>query len=112
MSLIDMLNNSLNQYNDTSDAWSQFIKDHKTYLRNNATTYTISSSYMQGYLYDLKRYLRAINYDQHCAWIVAWINDLINDVAFDASVTILLIPSVQTIQELYTTYLTTQSNHT
>ena len=106
MALIDMLTNSLDNYDDTDPAWVQFISDHKQYLISQSTTAIISTSYMQGYQYSLKRYLRSIHYNTHCAWIVALVNNLPTDIMFTNGVNSLTLPPFSLIQSLYTTYLT------
>lgn len=109
MALIDTLSNSLNNYDDTDPNWRQFVDDHKTYLINLSNVATISTSYMQGYRYALRRYLNTIRYNTHCTWIVRLVNNLPSDVQFTDSVNSLLIPPMSVIEDLYTTYLTTQS---
>jgi len=109
MALIDILASSINQFDDVDSAWQQFIADHKQYLINNARTVLISPSAMQAYTYSLVRYLRAINYNTHCAWIVRLINNLPTDIQLDTTVNSLLIPSFSDIESLYTTYAVQKS---
>lgn len=109
-SLIALLNNSLNNYNDTDSNWRQFISDHKTYLIANSKIRNLSPSYFQGVQYNLKAYLRKINYMTNCAWIVALINNIPNDVNFAAGIGFLYIPNFSIIEALYTTYITTKNN--
>lgn len=110
--LITMLTNSLNNYNDTDPKWRQFIDDHKAYLIANSQIQTISSSFMQGYTYALERYLRSISYKTSCTWIILLINNLVNNLAFTNNIGSLLIPPFQLIEDLYTTYLTAQQTGT
>ena len=106
MALTDLLTNSLNYYDDVDGAWRLFIIDHKQYLINRSTTYIISQSYFQGYIYDMKRYLRSINYPTNCSWIVGLINNIHNDIMFTPEINILLIPSPTILEMLYVTYKT------
>jgi len=110
--LVSLLNNSLNNYDDTSPTWRAFIDDHKAYLIANSKTYTISMSYMQAYIYDIKRYLRSINYPTNVAWIIQLINNLVNDIPFIDTIGTLLIPPFELIQNLYTNYISAQSSGT
>jgi hypothetical protein len=106
MALIDTLNASINQYDDTDVVWRQFISDHKQYLIGQSQTYSISSSYLQSYIFSMKRYLRSIGYNTHLAWIVSLINNIPSDVQFVAGTTLLYVPSLTLIQSLYTNYVT------
>lgn len=112
MSLTTTLQNSFNNYDDTDVDWKNFIADHKDYLIANANQVTISQSYMQGYVFALARYLRSINYNAHCTWIIARINNLPNDLAFIDTIGVLLLPPFSIIQELYTSYITAKNNGT
>lgn len=105
MALVDILNETLTNFGDTDPAWRQFISDHKQYLINRSSVMLISPAYMQQYLYSLGRYLRSINYDPACAWIIRLINDIPTDIVFDASVGSLRIPPFTIIAALYTTYI-------
>lgn len=107
MALTDILNLTLNQYDDTDPKWRLFISDHKQYLIGQSNTATISNSYMQGYQYSLRRYLRSIHYNIHFAWIVSLINDIPTDVQFTTNVIMLLIPPQNVLEALYTNYITT-----
>ena len=109
MSLVDILNNSINHYDDTDPKWRIFISDHKQYLIGQSTTYNISTQYIQTHIYSLKRYLRSINYNIHCAWIIALINNIPTDFQFTSDVKTLYIPSIAVIESLYTNYITTNS---
>ena len=111
MSLIDVLNKTINYYDDIDPKWRQVILDHKSYLIANSRTAIISSSYMQRYVHSLKRYLRSMNYSTNCAWIVGIINNIPSDVQFTSETLTLYIPNMSVIEELYTTYKT-QANST
>ena len=109
MSLITLLQNSLNNYDDTDPLWYQFILDHKTYLIQNSSIRFITTAYLQTYTNNLKGYLQSISYPVNCAWIVGLINNIPNDVAFDTTISQLYIPPYSLIQTLYTNYITTQN---
>ena len=110
MALIDLLTNSLDNYDDLDPDWKNFILDHKQYLIDKSTMAIISTSYMQGYRYSLRRYLRSISYNIHCAWIVGLVNNLPTDVMFTDTVNSLRLPPFSVIESLYTTYLTLKTN--
>ncbi len=107
MALTDLLALATNNYSDTDRAWRQLVDDHKTYLINGATRQLISPSYFQGVRFDIQRLLRNINYDVSCYWIVQLINNIPNDIYFDA-ITLVLLPDMTAIQMLYTEHISTQ----
>lgn len=109
-SLLTLINNSLNNYDDTDPLWRQFVSDHKVYLIANSTYRNITNSFIQGVNYNLKAYCRSIGYSTNCAWIVALINNIPTDVMFTKGVTFLYVPPFSVIEALYTSYITVQGN--
>jgi len=109
-SLISILNSSLNNYNDTNSSWRNFISDYKSYLIANSTVRQITNGYLQGVRFNLTAYLRSINYNTNCAWIIALINNLPNDVYFTTGINFLYVPQFSIIEQLYTSWITTQQN--
>lgn len=110
MALTDILSQNITNYSDTDGRWYQFILDHKTYLLNNSQLRNISLAYMQQYINNLEAYLRSINYPTDCAWIVALVNNIKNNIEFNTSTLEIYVPPFTLIQRLYTDYNTIVSN--
>jgi hypothetical protein len=67
---------------------------------------TITPSYMQSYKYSIKRYLRSVQFNNNCAWIVQLLNDIPSDIQFTGQNLLLYIPPMNVIEALYTNYVT------
>lgn len=110
-SLLALIANSITTYSDIDPEWKQFISDYKTYLISQSTLRTISNGYFQSVQYNMQAYLRSINYNVSCAWIIAMINNIPNDVYFAPGITMLYVPSFSIIEQLYTNYITSKQNN-
>ena len=110
MALIDLLNATITNYSDTDPDWRQFVLDHKLYLLSNSTPRNVSSGYLQAVRYSMSAYLRSINYNLSCTWIVQFINNIPTDVMFTTQAQIIYVPNFAIIEQLYTSYITTKGS--
>lgn len=108
MSVLDILQvyNS-DVFLDTDPGWRAFITDHKVYLKTISSLRQPSEELMTQVSQDFTRYLRVIGLPRPVDWIVAYINDLDSDVYFDHSQP-LFVPSINQIDLLYQSYITTR----
>ena len=107
MSLVDMLKDKTSEYTNEDPKWVRFIKDHRNELIANATRRQFSDDYMNIIRYDLRRYLRMIQYPEGLDWIVFYINNIENEADF-IRINTLLLPNQNQISDLKNIFLSQQ----
>lgn len=102
--IIDRLaTRNANGYLDTSDAWYQFVSDHRMYLRSVSRQILVSADTLTQVAYDLDWFLRNNDVKNPISWIVMLING-ITQIDFSEPTT-LYVPTQTVMNSLYQDYI-------
>lgn len=104
MTILDLLAAKRTENDDDDPKWVLFVKDHRDELVANATRRQFSSDLMNTVRYDLRRYLRRIQYPEALDWVVLYINDIQTEADFN-DLNELLLPSQNQISNLRNFFL-------
>jgi hypothetical protein len=105
MNILELLTRKFGTYENTDNAWVQFVKDHKALILQNSIIREPSLVYQYPHEYNLIKYLKSIAFDTSAMWIVRYINNYDTDKDF-ASIAKIHIPDITHIRELYELYRT------
>lgn len=96
--------------NDSSEAWIQYLRDHRKLIREHSDHVTVELSTMIKYKYRPRKYLLSVNtsyVELETAFRVA--NRFYSDEEFNENVTDVYIPNINYITELRKMYTTVNS---
>lgn len=105
MSVLDMLNSSVDELADTAQEWLLFVQDHRSFILQNSDNVTLSNDEMFRYEYRPEEYLKDNKLPLSILWIFLWINQLTNPMQFPTIKT-LVVPKPKYLYELRNEYRT------
>lgn len=105
MSVVEMLDSSVDELADTAQEWVLFVQDHRRFILKNSTTVNLSVDEMFRYQYRPEEYLKDNNLPLSILWIFLWINQLSNSMQFP-TIKSLVIPKPKYLYELRNEYRT------
>lgn len=105
MSLQTIIDEKMNQLNNTDQDWVTFICDHINTIKDDALTYVIDEVIRDRYMFKFDHFLR----DNNCNINIMWIAKMLNRVTDYDDFTInnvIYVPKLSLIQKLYRIYRT------
>ena len=105
MTVVDMLNSSVDELSDTSQEWLLFVQDHRKFILENSSTVTLTNDDMFRYEYRPEEYMKDNNLPLSMLWIFLWINQLTNAMQFPTIKT-LVVPKPKYLYDLRNAYRT------
>ena len=111
-SFISNIQYNMNQeiLNDSTESWLQYLRDHRSLIKENSDHVTIDGETIHKFRYRIRKYLRNIN-KTYAELELAFriVNRLNSDRDFNESITEVYIPHYNYIVELRKMYITVQS---
>ena len=104
MSLLENLKTQVGKYSSIDPDWVQFVKDHRTAVRNNSVITLLSAEESFIFRYRPESYLYNKGMTISKCWIMLWINQ-INTLTDFKNLEYLLIPSDEYLQTLKRSYI-------
>lgn len=105
MSMLQMLESSIDELSDTNKEWMLFVQDHRRFILQNAKTTELTMDEMFTYEYRPEDFLKDRNLPLSMLWIFLWINQLSNAMQFP-TIKNIIIPDVSHLYDLRNEYRT------
>lgn len=105
MSMLTMLESSVDELSDTANEWVLFVQDHRRYLLTSSTKITLTMDEMFIYEYRPEEFLKDRHLPLSMMWIFLWINQLSNALQFP-TIKNIIIPNVSYLYDLRNEYRT------
>ena len=106
--LINLIDERLDNLNNTDTNWVIFVNDHINYIKENSSPVIITDADRDRYRYKFKHFLR----ENKCNRSIFWIATLINELTMYEDFVLkeyILIPNISYIKNLYRQYRTSRN---
>jgi len=105
MTMLQMLESSIDELADTNKEWMLFVQDHRRFILENSEKTVLTADEMFTYEYRPEDFLKDRNLPLSMLWIFLWINQLSNSVQFP-TIKNIIIPDVAYLYDLRNEYRT------
>lgn len=102
-------NITANKFSSYDQGWIHFLYDHYRYIKERSVSAEISEATMRIYQYRVRDYLRDYHRNEELELAFRIINRLPDDKDFNYKITLVYVPTMETIQSLYRSYCTYRS---